>query len=261
MGYVAKQLGGKKVTELEASDMLSRACEKSTNPDKISELIAEAYTEVCQEYSEVTMEEKRRVLDLGGLHVIGTERHESRRIDNQLRGRSGRQGDNGSTRFFLSLEDKIFRIFGGDRVDAMMQAFRVEDLPIESQMLTSALSEAQRKVELYFYDIRKQLFEYDEVVNVQREKVYAERRRALLATQLSDQMIEYAELTVNDVLEANVDPAAPEETWNLAGLASKMQRTVTCWMTWTRPSSGSRRGTRESGSTCRKGVWRPTSRR
>ncbi|QDZ24222.1 subunit SecA of protein translocase [Chloropicon primus] len=224
--YVTKQLDGEKVTELEASDMLSRACEKSSNRDKVSELINEAYTAVCEEYAEVTSEEKRRVLELGGLHVIGTERHESRRIDNQLRGRSGRQGDNGSTRFFLSLEDKIFRIFGGDRVKAMMSAFRVEDLPIESQMLTSALNEAQRKVEAYFYDIRKQLFEYDEVLNIQREKVYSERRRALLATeaQLSDQMIEYAELTVNDVLEANLDPATPEETWNLEGLAGKMKQ-------------------------------------
>ena len=221
---VSTELGGEKITELEASDKLARACEMSTSSDKISKMIQAAYLEVSEEYAAVTKEEKAQVLQLGGLHVIGTERHESRRIDNQLRGRSGRQGDSGSTRFFLSLEDKIFRIFGGERVKAMMSAFRVEDLPIESQMLTSALNEAQRKVEAYFYDIRKQLFEYDEVLNIQREKVYAERRRALLATQLSDQMVEYAELTVNDVLEANVDPASPEETWNLEGLAGKMKQ-------------------------------------
>ena len=108
----------------------------------------------------------------------------------------------------------------------MMSAFRVEDLPIESQMLTNALNEAQKKMELYFFDMRKQLFEYDEVLNIQREKVYAERRRALLATKtnLSDQMVEYAELTVNDVLEANVDPVSPPETWNLDGLADKMKQ-------------------------------------
>ncbi|KAL2486686.1 Protein translocase subunit SECA1 [Abeliophyllum distichum] len=101
------------------------------------------------------------VVSTGGLHVVGTERHESRRIDNQLCGRSGRQGDPGSSRFFLSLEDNIFRIFGGDRIQGLMRAFRVEDLPIESKMLTKALDEAQRKVENYFFDIRKQLFEYD----------------------------------------------------------------------------------------------------
>lgn len=110
------------------------------------------------------------MIELGGLHVVGTERHESRRIDNQLRGRSGRQvrrifesclenvfskGDPGSTRFFLSLEDALFRIFGGDKIKGMMNAFRVGDLPIESQMLTRSLDEAQRKVEAYFFDLRK----------------------------------------------------------------------------------------------------------
>jgi len=223
--YVTKQLDGEKMTELEAQDVLARACEKNDARGKVEDLINEAYEAVRAEYEEVTREEKARVLDLGGLHVIGTERHESRRIDNQLRGRSGRQGDSGSTRFFLSLEDKIFRIFGGERVKAMMSAFRVEDLPIESQMLTSALNEAQRKVEAYFYDIRKQLFEYDEVLNIQREKVYAERRRALLsAGALDDQMVEYAELTVNDVLQANLDPAADPAEWNLEGLAAKMKQ-------------------------------------
>ena len=114
--YVTQRMGKDKISELEASDLLARACEEMDQSDKVSKLIHEAYAEISEEYAEVTQEEKRRVLELGGLHVIGTERHESRRIDNQLRGRSGRQGDNGSTRFFLSLEDKIFRIFGGERV-------------------------------------------------------------------------------------------------------------------------------------------------
>jgi preprotein translocase subunit SecA len=154
--------------------------------------------------------------------VVGTERHESRRVDNQLRGRCGRQGDPGSTRFFLSLEDRIFRVFGGDRIEQMMKAFQVEDLPIESGLLTSALDEAQKKVEQYFYDIRKQLFDYDNVVNSQRERVYAERRGALGLDDMADQMEEYARLTVNDVLEANVDPLAPPEEWALDALAEKM---------------------------------------
>ncbi|CAI0470091.1 unnamed protein product [Linum tenue] len=161
----------------------------------------------------------------GGLHVVGTERHESRRIDNQLRGRSGRQGDPGSSRFFLSLEDNIFRIFGGDRIQVgLMKAFRVEDLPIESQMLTKALDEAQRKVENYFFDIRKQLFEYDEVLNSQRDRVYSERRRALESDNLQSLIIEYAELTMDDILEANIGSDAPTESWDLEKLIAKVQQ-------------------------------------
>ncbi|CAN1199249.1 Protein translocase subunit SECA1, chloroplastic [Linum perenne] len=164
------------------------------------------------------------VISAGGLHVVGTERHESRRIDNQLRGRSGRQGDPGSSRFFLSLEDNIFRIFGGDRIQGLMRAFRVEDLPIESQMLTKALDEAQRKVENYFFDIRKQLFEYDEVLNSQRDRVYSERRRALESGSLQSLIVEYAELTMDDILEANIGSDAPSENWDLEKLIAKVQQ-------------------------------------
>jgi preprotein translocase subunit SecA len=105
-----------------------------------------------------------------------------------------------------------------------MTAFRVEDLPIESKMLTNALDEAQRKVESYFFDIRRQLFEYDQVMNTQRDKVYGERRRALLASDLSKQMVEYAERTVDDILEANIDPSLPPAEWGLDGLAAKMKQ-------------------------------------
>ncbi|KAG8045350.1 hypothetical protein GUJ93_ZPchr0008g14003 [Zizania palustris] len=141
-----------------------------------------------------------------------------------LRGRSGRQGDPGSSRFFLSLEDNIFRIFGGDRIQGLMQAFRVEDLPIESKMLTRALDEAQRKVENYFFDIRKQLFEYDEVLNSQRDRVYAERRRALASDSLESLNVEYAELTMDDILEANIGPDIPKEGWDLGKLIAKLQQ-------------------------------------
>ena len=127
----------------------------------------ESLSDVKDEYEKVLMYEEKKVREAGGLHVIGTERHESRRVDNQLRGRAGRQGDLGSTRFFLSLEDNLLRIFGGDRVANLMNAFRVdEDMPIESGMLTRSLESAQKKVETYYYDIRKQVFEYDEVMNM-----------------------------------------------------------------------------------------------
>ncbi|GMH21535.1 hypothetical protein Nepgr_023377 [Nepenthes gracilis] len=182
------------------------------------------YLNLLFKYKVYTEEERNKVVSYGGLHVIGTERHESRRIDNQLRGRSGRQGDPGSSRFFLSLEDNIFRIFGGDRIKGLMRAFRVEDLPIESKILTKALDEAQRKVENYFFDIRKQLFEYDEVLNSQRDRVYMERRRALESNSLESLLIEYAELTMDDILEANIGPDAPKESWNLEKLIAKLQQ-------------------------------------
>ncbi|MDD4028968.1 MAG: preprotein translocase subunit SecA [Caldisericia bacterium] len=127
------------------------------------------------------------VQDLGGLHVIGTERHESRRIDNQLRGRSGRQGDPGSTRFFLSLEDELLRIFGGDRITSIFNTLKLdEDMPLESGLLTKAIENAQKKVESYNYDIRKNLLQYDDVLNKQREIIYNERKRVLESEEVEE---------------------------------------------------------------------------
>ncbi|KAI7745072.1 hypothetical protein M8C21_034038, partial [Ambrosia artemisiifolia] len=210
--------------ELEAEERLSYACEKGPTQDEVIAKLRHSFLEIAKEYKAYTEEEKKKVVAAGGLHVVGTERHESRRIDNQLRGRSGRQGDPGSTRFFLSLEDNIFRIFGGDRIQGMMRAFRVEDLPIESKMLTKALDEAQRKVENYFFDIRKQLFEYDEVLNSQRDRVYTERRRALESEDLQSLLIEYSELTMDDILEANIGSDAPKENWDFEKLIAKLQQ-------------------------------------
>ncbi|CAO2192723.1 unnamed protein product [Urochloa humidicola] len=219
-----KEWGEKSLTELEAEERLSYSCEKGPTRDDVIANLRNAFMKIADEYKVYTEEEKKKVITAGGLHVVGTERHESRRIDNQLRGRSGRQGDPGSSRFFLSLEDNIFRIFGGDRIQGLMQAFRVEDLPIESKMLTRALDEAQRKVENYFFDIRKQLFEYDEVLNSQRDRVYAERRRALASESLESLIVEYAELTMDDILDANIGPDTPKENWDLSKLIAKLQQ-------------------------------------
>ncbi|XP_078160962.1 albino or Glassy Yellow 1 isoform X1 [Carex rostrata] len=219
-----KSWGKASLTELEAEDRLSYSCEKGPTRDEVIAKLRDAFTKIVQEYKVYTEEEKKKVIEAGGLHVVGTERHESRRIDNQLRGRSGRQGDPGSSRFFLSLEDNIFRIFGGDRIQGLMRAFRVEDLPIESQMLTKALDEAQRKVENYFFDIRKQLFEFDEVLNSQRDRVYAERRQALVSDSLQSLIVEYAELTMDDILEANIGIDTPRENWDLEKLIAKLQQ-------------------------------------
>ena len=214
--------GERRLEALEAEDRLAYACEKGPTDDPTLLALRAAFVAIEADFDAVVQADRDEVKSLGGLHVIGTERHESRRIDNQLRGRGGRQGDPGSTRFFLSLEDNLFRVFGGDRIQGMMSMFQVDDLPIESGMLTKSLDEAQRKVEAYFFDIRKNLFEYDQVVNTQRSKVYAERRLALLAPSLEQKVLEYSEKTVDDILEANVNPQEPVSTWNLGGLRDKM---------------------------------------
>ncbi len=214
--------GSRALPELEAEERLAFACERAPSSDAATLALRAAFRAAEAEFEALTSAEKAEVVALGGLHVIGTERHESRRIDNQLRGRAGRQGDPGSARYFLSLEDNLFRVFGGDRIKGLMSAFQIEDLPIESKMLTDALNEAQRKVEAYFYDIRRQLWEFDQVLNTQRDRLYAERRRALLAPSLDSLFEEYAQRTVDDILEANVDAAALPETWNLEALAAKV---------------------------------------
>ena len=216
--------GERSVDALEAEERLSFACEKAPTEDGAALAIRAAFNAIEAEFKTVTGAEKAEVVSIGGLHVVGTERHESRRVDNQLRGRAGRQGDPGSTRYFLSLEDNLFRIFGGDKIQALMSAFRVEDMPIESGMLTQSLDQAQKKVETYFYDIRKQLFDYDAVLNSQREKLYFERRRALSASpeDLQRLMLEYAEQTVDDIVAANLDPSVEPNEWPLEGLANKM---------------------------------------
>ncbi|HIK15157.1 MAG TPA: preprotein translocase subunit SecA [Leptolyngbyaceae cyanobacterium M33_DOE_097] len=225
--FAVKQYGERSLPELEAEDKVAVASEKAPTEDPVIQKLREVYNRVREEYEVYTSREHNEVVERGGLHVIGTERHESRRIDNQLRGRAGRQGDPGSTRFFLSLQDNLLRIFGGDRVAGLMNAFRVEeDMPIESGMLTRSLEGAQKKVETYYYDIRKQVFEYDEVMNNQRRAIYAERRRVLEGQDLKEQVIKYAELTMNDIVEAKINPDLPPEEWDLQGVVSKVKEFV-----------------------------------
>jgi preprotein translocase subunit SecA len=146
------------------------------------------------------------VADLGGLHVVGTERHESRRIDNQLRGRSGRQGDPGSSRFYVSLEDDLMRIFGGERVAGLMQTLGLDDsVPLESPVVSRSLESAQKKVEGHNFDIRKQLVEYDDVMNKHREVVYARRRRALTSIALREEIEPMLGIEFSDLVTAHTD--------------------------------------------------------
>jgi len=222
-----KEYGERSLSELQADDIVAIASEKAPTKDPVIQKLREAYNLTRREYDAFTSTEHDEVVQLGGLHVIGTERHESRRIDNQLRGRAGRQGDPGSTRFFLSLEDNLLRIFGGERVAGLMKAFGVEeDMPIESGMLTRSLEGAQKKVETYYYDIRKQVFEYDEVMNNQRRAIYAERRRVLEGLDSKEQVIKYAEQTMDDIVGAYINPDLPSEEWELDKLVSKVKEFV-----------------------------------
>jgi len=225
--FAVQTYGDQSLPELEAEEKIAIAAENAPVEDPVVQKLRAVYQQVRREYEVFTSREHDEVVSLGGLHVIGTERHESRRIDNQLRGRAGRQGDPGSTKFFLSLQDNLLRIFGGDRVAGLMNAFRVEeDMPIESGMLTRSLEGAQKKVETFYYDTRKQVFEYDEVMNNQRRAIYAERRRVLEGRDLKEQVIGYAERTMDDIVDAYVNPELPPEEWKLADLVAKVKEFV-----------------------------------
>ena len=204
--FLSLKIKSPNLTEDELNTYVSIACEKSFTNDPLIILFRAAYKILLEQYNKDIINEREEVIKLGGLHVIGTERHESRRIDNQLRGRSGRQGDPGSSRFFLSLEDNLLRIFGGDRIGRLMDSLKVEDdIPIESILLSKSLESAQKKVEAYYYDARKQLFEYDEVLNYQRQAIYSERRRILESDNLRSWIIQYAETTVLDYFNAYLE--------------------------------------------------------
>ncbi|WP_107667320.1 preprotein translocase subunit SecA [Cyanothece sp. BG0011] len=225
--FAVDQYGQQSLSELEAEEKIAIASENAPTDDPVIEKLREVYKLIRKEYDAFTDAEHDEVIELGGLHVIATERHESRRIDNQLRGRAGRQGDPGSTKFFLSLEDNLLRIFGGDRVAGLMNAFRVEeDMPIESKMLTRSLEGAQKKVETFYYDTRKQVFEYDEVMNNQRRAIYAERRRVLEGLDLKEQVLQYAEKTMDEIVDAYVNPELPPEEWDVENLVSKVKEFV-----------------------------------
>jgi len=160
----------------------------------------------------------------GGLRIIGTERHESRRIDNQLRGRAGRQGDPGSTRFYLSLEDSLMRIFAGDRVRAIMERLRLpEGEPIEAKMVSRSIESAQRKVEARNFDIRKQLLQFDDVANDQRKVLYAQRNEVLEAQDVGEMVLNLLTATITEVFHAYIPAESMEEQWDVSGLQSVLE--------------------------------------
>ena len=219
---------------VETSEMLSRALKKEGIPHNVlnakfhereAEIVADAgqkgavtiATNMAGRGTDIKLGEG--VEEIGGLKIIGTERHESRRIDNQLRGRSGRQGDNGASRFYVSMEDDLMRIFGGDRMQAVLKTFRIpEDQPIEDKMFSGAIEKAQKRVEENNFGIRKRLLDYDQVMNEQRETIYGERRRVLEGVDLQEDLMSMMdELIEGQVKEVTADQKFAEE-WDMEHL-------------------------------------------
>jgi preprotein translocase subunit SecA len=173
------------------------------------------FQQALEKYRAQCNAERDQVLKAGGLHILGTERHESRRIDNQLRGRSGRQGDPGSSRFFVSLEDDLLRIFGADRLKNLMGRMGMEDgVPLEHRWISRAIENAQKKVEAHNFDIRKHLLEYDDVMNKHREVVYHRRRELLSPEPLKDDILDMCDAVIEEIVEAHCDPEVDAASWD-----------------------------------------------
>ena len=184
------------------------------------------YDEILHRYKTVCSEERGQVIAAGGLHIMGTERHESRRIDNQLRGRAGRQGDPGSSRFYLSLEDDLLRIFGAERIQGLMTRLGMEEgVPIEHRLITRAVANAQSKVEGHNFDIRKHLLEYDDVMNQQREIVYERRRDILSRANLKTDVLEMAAGVAGGLVEQYANRETHPEDWDWTALSDTLFKT------------------------------------
>ena len=194
--------------------------------------VAREYESALKRFKETCEVEKRHVIDAGGLCVIGTERHESRRIDNQLRGRSGRQGDPGETQFYLSLEDDLMRLFGGDRMDkisAMMQKYDMpDDMPIQAKLVTKAVESAQRKVEEVNFAMRKNVLDYDNVMNTQRQVIYEERNKILDGKDLMERVGEVTYDTVQREVAGFCPEGAKHEDWDVSGLERWLRELTGC---------------------------------
>jgi preprotein translocase subunit SecA len=186
------------------------------NEGKIFQVPADQWKPVYEQFAQQCKAEHDEVVALGGLHILGTERHEARRIDNQLRGRSGRQGDPGSSRFFLSLEDDLMRIFGGERIKALMYRFGMtEGVPIESKMISNRIEKAQQGVEAQNFDARKHLLEYDDVMNKQREAIYSIRRSALEGKDQRDYVLGVAEDVARELVDTFCSREQHPDQWNV----------------------------------------------
>ena len=201
---------------------------------------AEEYAAALAVVRKQTEAEHRQVVGQDGMHIIGTERHEARRIDNQLRGRAGRQGDPGSSRFYLSLEDDLLRLFGSDRISTIMEKLGIDEgEPIEHSMVTRAIETAQKRVEAHNFEIRKHLIEYDDVMNKQRQIIYAERRKILDGESLQDTLAEMRGEVIDEMLSLYVNAESYPEEWDLAGLTEAVKRQFDLEISWPAEEVGS----------------------
>ena len=181
--------------------------------------VREEYRKLVAKHKKETDAEHEKVVALGGLHIIGTERHESRRIDNQLRGRAGRQGDPGSSRFYVSLEDDLMRLFGSDSISGIMDKLGMDDsVPVEHPLVTRSIESAQKKVENRNFEMRKHVLEYDDVMNQQREVIYGQRRRVLMGEDLRESLQEMISRVIDSAVERYTAEGKYPEEWDLEGL-------------------------------------------
>ena len=220
--FLAKQ---KLVNENVEPEMIEKITTYNSNLNEEEKLLKNKYNQYYKDFKKITDEEKQKVIELGGLHILGTERHESRRIDNQLRGRAGRQGDPGSSIFFISLEDDLPQRFGEDRMKSWFSlAFRGnEDMPLQSKILTRFFETAQKKVEAMNFSIRKSVLEYDEVLNKQRQIIYAERDKVLDGVDIHPQIVEMLKEYVFEICSMYLDETKPSYEWDLTELNKALE--------------------------------------
>ena len=195
------------------------------NENVSEEILAarEEYNTLYKNFKKTTDEEHERVVAAGGLHIIGTERHESRRIDNQLRGRSGRQGDPGSSQFFLSMEDDLLRLFGSDRMSGLVNRLGVaEDEPIQAKILTGQIENAQKRIEGRNYEIRKNVLQYDDVMNEQRKEIYAQRRQVLDGENMRESILKMTDLIIDEAMDTFCGAGDVAMDWDMKGLSEYM---------------------------------------
>ena len=199
-------------------EMLMTECDGHAETEDAEILHArKRFEELCEEFAPEVKREAEVVRNAGGLFIIGTERHESRRIDNQLRGRAGRQGDPGASRFFLSLEDDLMRIFGGDRVQSLMDSLGLdEDVPIENKLITNTIESAQKKLEASNFAIRKQVLQYDDVMNQQREIIYKQRQMVLDGEDISGKLHEMMPPGIDDACTNYLNGETADD-WDFLG--------------------------------------------
>ena len=200
-------------------EQISESTSYADTEDEDILLARKTFAELSESYKKQIAEEAEAVRNAGGLYIIGTERHESRRIDNQLRGRSGRQGDPGESRFYISLEDDLMRLFGGERISMMMERMNIdEDLPIENGMLSNSIENAQRKVEGRNFAIRKNVLQYDDVMNRQREIIYTQRDQVLNGDNMKPQILNMLEKSIEDNVARYLPAESSQDAWDMNGL-------------------------------------------